>query len=530
MKKLLLATSIVLSIAVGNTTAYAVSVWGGGSDTEWATDANGNYLIYTAEELAGLAAQVNAGNSYAGTTFLLMDDIDLNNYQNWEPIGYLEGRSGYANVTLERYFSGTFDGQNHTISHLYSKYEHTEGNSANMTPVRITTGLFGAINGAAIKNVVLTDSYLYQLAQTYYNYCGGIVGYSRSGSITGCYVMNSTILAYSPYTFTLIIKVERGTAYAGGICGASGDYASSGTSVNSFTETTNTAVTNCTVAGNTITADGSVSGGDKPTDVTSGAAKSGNEVYVNTDQMVSAMGDIAAINRATNIYNNFGVGDAPRTIYYLDETTGMPTDIIYYALVGVDNSQAEAGSVRSGAQVIGGTEKMDFDYEGTTYAMYPAGATVSVEFYLEGFSGNWSNAGYYINEITDNNGNVVPATLVYQMQENGLDEDNNSTYSYATDRFMRKLRYEVTMPAAKTTLSYTTTANIGTGVADAEVQAMRIYGAMGEVVIESAVSARVVIADMTGRIVYNACVSEGRNTVALAPGFYVVNGTKVVVR
>ena len=164
------------------------------------------------------------------------------------------------------------------------------------------------------------------------------------------------------------------------------------------------------------------------------------------------------------------------------------------------------------------------------YALFTPQTVVPIEFYLEGFSGNWSNAGYYINEITDSNGNVVPATLVYQMQENGLDEDNNSTYSYATDRFMRKLRYEIPMPASLMQLSYTTTANIGTGVADAEVQAMRIYGAMGEVVIESAVSARVVIADMTGRIVYNACVSEGRNTVALAPGFYIVNGTKVVVR
>ena len=97
MKKFLLMACIAISML--GFSAYAVDTWDGSTDTNWATDANGNYLIYTAEELAGLAKVVNEGEyklngvewvySYGnGKTFLLMDDIDLSGH-NWTPIGFL---------------------------------------------------------------------------------------------------------------------------------------------------------------------------------------------------------------------------------------------------------------------------------------------------------------------------------------------------------------------------------------------------------------------------------------------------------
>jgi hypothetical protein len=102
MKKFLLMACIAISML--GFSAQAVDTWDGSTDTDWSKDANGNYLIYTAEELAGLAKVVNEGDakyqwspveyhySYGnGKTFLLMDDIDLQAGANagkvWEPVG-----------------------------------------------------------------------------------------------------------------------------------------------------------------------------------------------------------------------------------------------------------------------------------------------------------------------------------------------------------------------------------------------------------------------------------------------------------
>ncbi len=517
MKKILLSTMTMAAIAMSSFTAHAVSVWTGGVDTEWATDDAGNYLIYTADELAGLAQQVNAGNSYSGATFLLMDDIDLNNYQDWTPIGRIAGIGAGGTLTGggDWYFSGTFDGQYHTISQYY--VHCTE--SLETTVV----GLFGAIDGATIKNLHITDSYAYIKTNHYYNYGGSVVGYAKSGTISNCTATNNTIEVYSPWTFI----ARYGVAYAGGICGAAGNRS---VGAGDFSENTNTSISDCIVADNTITADGSIrNGGDNPTPISSGAAKSDNQEYATIEDMKAGLSDI---NRATIIYNNWGVGSEPKTPYFLDVETGMPTDIIYYA-IDVDNSQAQVGSVRDNAAIIPGAGMLDFEYEGATYTIIPAGDNVVIEFYLEGHVGDWSSKdyGYYIGEITDDNGNVLATTndATYTMPENGMDEEGNPTFSYESGRFLRKQQFTIPMPAAKTTLNYTTIATIPTSVEGVEAEA-RIYGAEGCIVIEAAGDGNVTVADMAGRTVYNGRVSQGRNELSLTRGFYIVNGTKVIVR
>lgn len=519
MKKVL-TTAVCLAAAVmGGFTANAESTWSGGTDTDWATDANGNYLIYTADELAGLASKVNSGTSYSGYTFLLMDDINLNDIHDWTPIGCLMGQVISSQMNETYYFNGTFDGQGHTVSNIYIYFY---SNTHTTQKIRVTSGLFGAINTGVIKNLVVKDSYIYHQTNSYYNYCGGIVAYSKAGTIENCSSINNEIKAVSPYS----AFGDRGSAYAGGICGASGDYPTSLTSAGNFSENNNTSISNCTAAGNNVTADGSKV--TKPTEISSGASQSGNDVYSSTTEMTA---DIAAINRATILYNNLGIGSAPETPYYLDETTGQSTGKIYYALVGIDNSQAEAGSVRNNAAIIHNANKMDFDYEGATYALYPAGTSVVAEFYLEGYSGDWTNAGYYVKQITDNNGNVLATSndATYTMPETGEDENGNPTFSYETGRFLRKQQFTVTMPAAMTTLYYTTEATIPTSVEAVEA-ATRIYGANGMVVVEAATEGNVLVVDMAGRVVYNGKVREGRNELALDRGFYIANGTKVVVR
>ncbi len=77
------------------------------ADTDWYTDGKDEFIITTAEELAGLAKLVNEGNNFSGKTIKLGADIDLAAYE-WTPIG--------TSNTLS--FVGNLDGQEYTVSNL----------------------------------------------------------------------------------------------------------------------------------------------------------------------------------------------------------------------------------------------------------------------------------------------------------------------------------------------------------------------------------------------------------------------------
>lgn len=95
-----------------------VALFAGGTGT-----AEDPFVIQNAEQLKAFRDNVNAGNTFAGKTIELTADIDLNNTE-WTPIG-----------TNEHPFSGSFDGQNHTVSNL----KITNAGSYN--------GLFGKVVG-----------------------------------------------------------------------------------------------------------------------------------------------------------------------------------------------------------------------------------------------------------------------------------------------------------------------------------------------------------------------------------------------
>ena len=112
-------------------------------DTAW-YDENPDtteFHIDTEQELAGLAYLVNSGTSFNGKTIYLDADLNMYWYQ-WVPIG----NTYYA-------FTGTFDGQGHTISGLY----FNNNSSTNV-------GLFGVLgyqtSGGIVKNLSIADSYI----------------------------------------------------------------------------------------------------------------------------------------------------------------------------------------------------------------------------------------------------------------------------------------------------------------------------------------------------------------------------------
>lgn len=158
---------------------------------EWqaAEKVNDYYQITNQGQLRWFANQVNTVDSSINAK--LMADITLNsnvlnengelntsaNFTPWTPIG-----------TNTKPFTGTFDGNNKTISGLYF-------NDSGKDDV----GLFGCVGtNGTVKDVTLADSYV-----SGNNSVGGICGMNNGGTVEGC--RNSG-------------KVS-GKGYVGGVCG-----------------------------------------------------------------------------------------------------------------------------------------------------------------------------------------------------------------------------------------------------------------------------------------------------------------------
>lgn len=155
------------------------------------------YLINDERDLERLAAYVNSGHDALGKTFKQNADITLTAAHT--SIGrYFEG--------TYKYFKGTYDGNNKTISNLTVN-----------APNSNYQGLFGYTSKAVIKNVTLANCNI-----TGKQYTGGIVGYaSTSTAIENCHVRGN------------ISATESDASGHGGIAGSA----------------TSISITNCTVTG-----------------------------------------------------------------------------------------------------------------------------------------------------------------------------------------------------------------------------------------------------------------------------------------
>lgn len=135
---------------------YKVEIrkWDGKSDDTWYDGSAHTFVLANASDLAGLAKLVNEGNDFNGKTVKLAYDIDLNNLP-WIPIGS-NGIGEYG--TINKYFSGTFDGDGHTIYNLYTKANHeNSGEHLDSMTSYYHFGLFGYVKNAMIKNVKIQN-------------------------------------------------------------------------------------------------------------------------------------------------------------------------------------------------------------------------------------------------------------------------------------------------------------------------------------------------------------------------------------
>ncbi len=138
----------------------------------WAADGTSGkpFEIASAEDFLAIGTKVNTDNeTYSGTYFKLVKDIDMTDVEGFTPIGYGEGK----------HFDGVFDGNNHTIIGLhYADSESEQG-----------IGLFGNLNGE-VKNLNLLRPNFEGK-----NKVGAIAGNANTAAskITGNFVVDATI-------------------------------------------------------------------------------------------------------------------------------------------------------------------------------------------------------------------------------------------------------------------------------------------------------------------------------------------------
>ncbi len=130
----------------------ASKAWDGTADTSWYDDTKTEFELNSAEQLAGLAELVDAGNTFAGKTVKLGSNINLYSEDaNGEPISF-DPIGSYRN---KRIFEGTFDGQNHTIANMS---QNTWALDNGYSYDDLGLGLFGAVENATIKNLVMDNA------------------------------------------------------------------------------------------------------------------------------------------------------------------------------------------------------------------------------------------------------------------------------------------------------------------------------------------------------------------------------------
>ncbi len=204
-----------------------VSKWDGETiDVSWYNNTDTEFDLNSAAQFAGFAALVNGENTsevallgldeddwdgmpvtFEGKTVKLTSDIslyceDTTEYADGDPLTFRP----IGDHSKDGVFEGTFDGDGHTISDLFQNgwdlgYEWGAYGSY---------GLFGNINNATIKNLIITGSESYieggdtsfvagsatgtcvfenitikdSISATYNNGNGGIIGWSGAGDYT----------------------------------------------------------------------------------------------------------------------------------------------------------------------------------------------------------------------------------------------------------------------------------------------------------------------------------------------------------
>ena len=365
---LLLAVFTVFT-ATAQTTSFPTASGGLGT-------AESPFNIATTADLDALASDVNSGTYYEGYYFCLTADISYAHTTAWDDAESTENNyTAIAGGTSSdsRYFKGTLDGQNHTVSGIriyfpasaYSKYADCQG-------------LIGR-NMGYVRNIRLADTRI-----TAEDEVGGIVGRSSWGAVSNCHV-ESTVAIHT---------VESEKRYHGGIVGKNYSGSEISNCTSAVTLTLAPDVRNCWNFGG-------IAG-------TAGGKLSNNLVVGATIPAVNTYGAIASSGGATLTNNSYyhctvaGVANATGVGYNGSDSQGGAAPITgNYNLLVEDMTQATATLTNWDAfasDVSGGNP-----YSGKTVSLFgDISITSTVGTTNHPFSGTFNGNGYTLTaNITD---------------------------------------------------------------------------------------------------------------------------------
>ncbi|HIH95609.1 TPA: hypothetical protein HA338_16920, partial [Methanosarcina acetivorans] len=194
------------------------SAFEGGNGTE-----ESPYRITTAEQLDRV-------RYYLDKHFVLIADIDLSGYENWTPIGTFDENifenDGHSDIA----FSGTFDGNGHTVSNLTATHQDLVGvglfsvassdaviknltvENASVTGYMSAAGIIG-LNCGLVENLALKG----ENAISGINCIGGIIGGHGFGSVKNCTVEDVTINVLGDNDFSSGRIIQCDVAECGGL-------------------------------------------------------------------------------------------------------------------------------------------------------------------------------------------------------------------------------------------------------------------------------------------------------------------------
>ena len=170
--------------------------WGDFLTQEATKGSDGYYEIDTPEKLAWVSCKTTNG-SLVSNKFKLTTDIDLGG-KLFIPIA--AGKGEKVNGTNVK-FTGTLDGQGHTIKGLYIKGSEIAKSEVNGAPIYAQNiGLVAILSGGTIKNLVLEVSEIYASSSAGEDgtqgkdnpiSVGTLVGWMEKGKIENCVVEGS---------------------------------------------------------------------------------------------------------------------------------------------------------------------------------------------------------------------------------------------------------------------------------------------------------------------------------------------------
>lgn len=130
--------------------------------------------VASSADMVKLGELVNAGSDLEGITITLVDDVDLADCLDWQPIGFVKTEGDDSNNMP---FKGTFNGNGKTISYKITKNEDSG------------TQLFGLFfdNYGTIENLVVNQTYSGDLSSRGMSRGGMICAYNY-GNIKNCIV------------------------------------------------------------------------------------------------------------------------------------------------------------------------------------------------------------------------------------------------------------------------------------------------------------------------------------------------------